>query len=287
MGRRWNEAEQPDTTRWILTYTDLCTLLLTFFVLLVSMSTIDGRRERKALDSLVGSFGPMPGGRSIAGQHKGSDGVDKRLSTAAGRTIDLQMLRDLNVRNSLDAEQVQAERNKTLLQINHKILFRPGSTELNPEILSYLGAVAGYIREKKDEIEIRGHTDLFEGINQSNWSEDSWSLSLKRAQSVYNFFRLQGIDVNRMSCRGYSYYKPRVNSQEFPQQGERNQRVEIVLGPNDHIPTHVVHVDGKGAHGFNYKNFFFRLFPDPQNGTDPIDGEKPDIYDLPKEKKGQ
>jgi chemotaxis protein MotB len=285
MGRRTFESEQPSTNRWLITYTDLCTLLLTFFVLLVSMSTIDNRRERKALDSLVGSFGPMPGGRSFAGRLKGPDASEKATSTPTGRALDLAMLRELNTKNRLEAEEVQGDKDKTIVRIRGKILFLPGSTQLNPEVLSYLNEVAAHFVNGTQEIEIRGHTDLFEGIHQPNWTEDSWGLSLKRAQAVYDYFQLRGVDVNRMTCHGYSYYRPLVNSREYPHQSESNQRVEIVLGPNDHLPEGLSRDARPGAHGFNYRNFFFRLFPREENSDPTYEWEKQDIYDWVNDKK--
>jgi chemotaxis protein MotB len=225
----------------------------------------------------------MPGGRSIAGRLKGSDAVEKQGTTGSGMSLDLQMLRDLNARNQLQAEQVQTERNRTVLQIDQKILFRPGSTELNPEALGYLTEIADYLKENRKEIEIRGHTDFFEGVNQSEWSEHSWRISLRRAQSIYSFFQLRGIDVNRMSCHGYSYYRPAVSSQEYPHLSDKNQRVEIVVGPNERLPAHLAQEGRTASRGINYKNFFFRLFPEKEKASVGTDGEKVDIYEWLKE----
>ena len=62
-----------DPNAWMSTYTDLMILLLTFFVLLLSLSSIDKKRKRVALNSLVGAFGFKPGGQSILGKPKGLD----------------------------------------------------------------------------------------------------------------------------------------------------------------------------------------------------------------------
>lgn len=279
MVRRSFDPLKAHSNRWVLTYADLCTLLLTFFVLLVSMSTIDTRRERKVLDSLVGSFGPMPGGRSITGRPRGTEAMERKPRAISGRTLDLQMLRELNVKNRLESETVQAEKDKTILQISGKILFQPGSTDLNPGIITYLTDIASYLKKNRQEIEIRGHTDLFEGIKDSDWTEESWNVSLKRAQAVYGFFEMHGIDVNRMSCHGYSYYRPVVDSREYPRLSEKNQRVEIVLGPNDSLPASPSRDNRNSSHIMNYKNFFFRLYPPEDSVSDLHEWEKPDIYD--------
>ncbi len=279
MGRRTVEPEQPSTNRWVITYTDLCTLLLTFFVLLVSMSTIDNRRERKALDSLVGSFGPMPGGRSFAGRLKGPDASDKIAATPKGKTMDLAMLRELKTISRLEPNELQGDKDKTIFRIQGKILFLPGSTQLNPEIFKTLADIAAQLATTTRAIEIRGHTDLFEGIDRPNWPGDSWGVSLKRAQAVYDYFQVQGIDVKRMTCNGYSYYRPLVNSREYPHLSENNQRVEIVLGPGEHLPEASPRPSKIRAHGLNYRNFFFRLFPTEENPDSMYEWEKQDIYE--------
>lgn len=279
MGRKAIEPEQPSTNRWVITYTDLCTLLLTFFVLLVSMSTIDNRRERKALDSLVGSFGPMPGGRSLAGRLKGPDASDKPAATPKGRTMDLAMLRELKTSTRPEPSELLGDKDKTIYRIQGKILFLPGSTQLNPEMFKTLDDMAAQLVTKAREIEIRGHTDLFEGIDQPNWPEVSWGVSLKRAQAVYEYFQSRGIDVKHMTCNGYSYYRPLVNSREYPHLSEDNQRVEIVLGPGENLSEATPRPSRVGAHGLNYRNFFFRLFPTEENPDAIYEWEKQDIYE--------
>lgn len=279
MGRRAIEPEQPSTNRWVITYTDLCTLLLTFFVLLVSMSTIDNRRERKALDSLVGSFGPMPGGRALAGRLKGPDGSNRTAAAPTGKTMDLAMLRELKIGSRHEPDESQWDKDKTILRIQGKVLFLPGSTELNPEIFQTLDEMAAQLAATAREIEIRGHTDLFEGINQPDWTGDSWRVSLKRAQAVYDYFQFRGIDVKRMTCNGYSYYRPLVNSREYPHLSDDNRRVEIVLGPGVHLPEAPPRQSRARAHGLNYRNFFFRLFPTDENPDAIYEWEKQDIYE--------
>ncbi|NLI81094.1 MAG: OmpA family protein [Deltaproteobacteria bacterium] len=279
MARKPSELLPAHSNGWVVTYTDLCTLLLTFFVLLVSMSTIDSRRERKVLDSLTGSFGPMPGGRSFAGSPRGTEAVERKPRSASGKSLNLQMFRDLNVKNHLEQEAVRSDKDRTILEISEKVLFQPGSTELNGEITTYLSEVAAHLKDGDDPIEIRGHTDLFEGIRDSGWSDQSWQLSLKRAQAVFAFFQAQGIDPKRMSCHGYSYYRPAVNSREFPLLSERNQRVEIVLGAGRILAASSLRTGRNSSRVMNYKNFFFRLFPPEDTTIEINDWEKPDIYD--------
>ncbi|RLB14628.1 MAG: flagellar motor protein MotB, partial [Deltaproteobacteria bacterium] len=70
MAKKKQEQSQ-NTNSWLTTYTDLMILLLTFFVLLISISVVDANKQRVALNSLVGAFGFKPGGHSVIGVKKG------------------------------------------------------------------------------------------------------------------------------------------------------------------------------------------------------------------------
>jgi chemotaxis protein MotB len=264
MRRRKQEPELSNPNRWIITYADLCTLLMTFFVLLVSMSSLDSHREKKALESLAGSLGALAGGRSTTGKP-----VEKQLPETtilpSGQALDLKMLREMSVNHNLEPEGVRKEKDRIVISIGQKLLFKSGSTELLPDISNYLVALAKHLSQSDKEIELRGHTDPYEGLNKPQWPEHSWELSAKRAQAVLEFLRERGIDVKRMSAHGFSYYRPLIDSREYPQLSEKNQRVEIVVGPNTSLPREGLRERRGGHPYFNYKNFFFRLYPMPEN----------------------
>lgn len=277
--RKRLNVEAPNTNRWLITYTDLCTLLMTFFVLLVSMSALDHKRERKALDSLAGSFGYLTGGTSKDIRKEGQSPLSPKNSATPGRSMDIKMLRELALSSNLGTDQVTKERDKIVLQINQKVLFHPGSTELLPEIKGYLTSLATYLARGEKDVEIRGHTDIYEGVHEAGWPDRSWDLSAKRALAVYSFFQNRGLEAKRMSSHGFSYHRPLVSSLEFPQLSEKNQRVEIVIGPNDSIPSDMLQQQRKANPYFNYKNFFFRLYPMPEHTPAPEEDKRPDIYE--------
>ncbi|MCE5244224.1 MAG: flagellar motor protein MotB [Syntrophobacteraceae bacterium] len=259
IGKRPRPSSLPSTTqRWIVTYTDLCTLLLTFFVLLVSMSTVDSNRQKKALGALDGSFGESaPKTRSPSGMAQedrgGSQGV------APGEK-DYPALKSLSVENNLNADQVLVGKNKTMIRIDQKVLFRPGTTEISGDVQKYLAELSAYFSRTEDGIEIRGHTDIHEGMDHPNWSMRSWELSVRRAQAVYAFFLQKGIRAERMSAHGFSYLHPLVDSRGFPGLSEKNQRVEILLGSNHAVPSGLVPQNRQSNPFYNYKDFFFRLY---------------------------
>jgi len=261
-GGKKQEAEAQNTNAWITTYTDLMTLLLTFFVLLLSMSVRDFERERKALDSLVGAFGFMPGGRSPIGKPEGIDVREPTTPVLKGKPVNFEMLKEITMKHNLDPSvQILEEREKLIVRINQRVLFLPGSTEIAPEIQDYLAILSIYLRQSTDGIEIRGHTDSFEEVTDSGWPEKSWTISAERAQAVMIFFLNQGIENRRLSAHGFSYYHPIVDSLVYPNQRYKNQRVEVVLSPYNPVPSHLRRDKPRPAPYLQYKNFLFKLFP--------------------------
>ena len=114
-----------------------------------------------------------------------------------------------------------------------KILFDSGSVEITPGGKELLMVMAGSLRENKEQnIVVEGHTDdvpLSAALRKRFPS--NWELSTARAAAVAHFLQQAGgIQPERLSARGYSYYRP-VTSNETEAGRHQNRRIEIVLGP--------------------------------------------------------
>lgn len=272
--------EGPPADGWLTTYCDLCTLLLTFFVLLLSMSVLDNTRQRQALNSLVGAFGFLPGGRTAIGTPTGMD-ISEFEAPMEVKTLNFDILREVTMRNELDKEVeiIQKDEGLTLV-LNQKILFEPGSFELKPSARRFLSQLVPYLTKDSREIEIGGHTDRFEKIETPAWEKLSWMISTKRATAVYQYLLSQGLEPHRVSAHGYGFHRPVVDGTQYPHLRERNQRVEIVLTYSRNLPASLLHEDPKPSPYFNYKNFFFRLFPmdeKPREAQDSRSGTRSDV----------
>lgn len=268
MAKKKAEPSNMNTNGWITTYTDLMTLLLTFFVLLLSMSQREEIRTRKALNSLVGAFGLLPGGRSPIGRTKGTDIRDAAPPLIPSTALDFEVLKELTVTTKLDpAIQVLKQKEKLIIRINQRALFEPGSNKLTPDMRNFLTLLAAHLQKSQDDIEVRGHTDRYEDPKEERWSQKSWLLSTQRAQAVHNFLQEQGIDFNRLSAHGFSYFQPIIDSAVFPKLRYKNQRVEIVLGASSNIPKSLLRDKPKQRPYINYKNFLFSIFPKSQKQT--------------------
>jgi chemotaxis protein MotB len=114
-----------------------------------------------------------------------------------------------------------------------KILFDSGSVEISPSGKELLMIMAGSLEETKDQdIVVEGHTDnvpLSAALRKRFPS--NWELSTARAAAVARFFQQEGgIQPQRLSARGYSFYRP-VAANKTVEGRRQNRRIEIILGP--------------------------------------------------------
>ena len=114
-----------------------------------------------------------------------------------------------------------------------KILFDSGSVDINPRGKDSLMIVAGSLKDNKDQnIVVEGHTDnvpLSAALRKRFPS--NWELSTARAATVARFFQEEGgISAEKLSARGYSFYRP-VASNDTAEGRHQNRRIEIILSP--------------------------------------------------------
>jgi len=131
-----------------------------------------------------------------------------------------------------EVEVIEAE-NKLKVIFVDKILFDSGSAEINPRGKELLRVLAKSLKENKNQnIVIEGHTDNVSlTANLMKRFPSNWELSTARASAVAHFFQEErGIDPQRLSARGYSFYRP-VAPNDTEEGRRQNRRIEIVLGP--------------------------------------------------------
>lgn len=209
----------------MVTYSDMVTLLLTFFVLLLSMANMDKRKFFDAIGSLKGAFGFLESS-SVSEVNKPqvisyAPMDDDYVSRLYNRVQ--SMLSRLRIDREIDLVQ---DRGAVILRVKDAVLFEAGSTELKPEALPILREVAGLIKPLPLLLRIEGHTD-----NQppSDPKVTNWDISVQRAVTVLKFFVSEDlVPIDRLSAVGYGDRQP-VTPNLGPEEQAINRRVEFVL----------------------------------------------------------
>ena len=219
---------------WLAAFGDLMSLLLCFFVLLLSMSSMDAKKVNEAIGSLSGAMSVLDGGSKteispqriqestpIESQSETSDAVN-RVQQAAS---DANEMMEKAQGPSISVEEAQEG---FVIKLPASLLFKPGSATIeNQDALLFLKRMALIIETlpKDLEINVQGFTDNV-GPSSSSPFKDNWELSTARAISVLHELILDGVDPSRLSAAGYAQYKPvATNATETGR--AKNRRVEI------------------------------------------------------------
>jgi len=219
---------------WLATFGDLMSLLLCFFVLLLSMSTMDAKKIAEAMGSLAGSMGVMDGGTIVkTTKEKGSptsqtpvdaNYMDKQVSQAIAEFKELSQNANGNAISLEEGEE------GFLIHLPADITFKSGSAEIaNEDSLLFLKRLALIIKSLPPEVQVqvRGYTDNVPPPKNSIY-QDNWELSAARAITVVKQLIKDGVKPTRLSAAAYGQYHP-IATNATPQGRAKNRRVDIVF----------------------------------------------------------
>jgi chemotaxis protein MotB len=249
--------DQENSERWLLTYADLITLLLAFFIVMYSMSQIDAKKFGQMKTQLSSI---LRGGNTIfpKGQYAESDGsgvlkigdlhmIQKRIRAKFSLQGDYRYIEagegPNQKRNIADAVTSEIGERGLTIRIKDYALFESGKADLRAEALDVLEAVANEIVASGNHICIEGHTDNLPISTQKFPS--NWELSTARSTSVLRFLvEKKGFSPDKISARGFGEFRP-IASNATDVGRSRNRRVDIVLlsdmlssvepQPQDHV----------------------------------------------------
>jgi chemotaxis protein MotB len=224
--KKHHEAEkEPNAERWLLTYADLITLLMIFFVVLYALSKVEQTKFQALSTSLRFVFG---GGGSVIGQQPGSGLIPMPLESESGLDVVLEEYeKHLAQTGMQEGSQASLEDRGLVITIQEKLAFEPGKADLTPRARAQLMLLSKILNQVNNYVRVEGHTDnipIAGGPFKSNWQ-----LSASRAANIAEFLVREGtVTPQRVSAIGYGEYRPIAgNAAEAGR--SRNRRVEIIL----------------------------------------------------------
>lgn len=220
-------AEKDRSERWLLTYSDLITLLLIFFIVLYSMSTVDAKKFEDMLKSLSIALGGSSRG-GVLEQGRSLIPGDKVYKERLEMQNTQERIRRMIAAKGLDGKISTTLSNRGLvISVKDTVLFPEGSVDLTSSAQEVILGVANILADMPNAVRIEGHTDTVPIHTARFYS--NWELSTTRATNVLQFMiQSAGLPPQRLSAAGYGEYKPVV-----PNINDRNRalnrRVDIVL----------------------------------------------------------
>jgi chemotaxis protein MotB len=238
-GGKGDEGHGGGSERWLLTYADMITLLMAFFIMMYSMSVVNLAKFRQAAISIKSGFGGIVKGQG-ASIMNASGQVSVRPSPIPGDTTGVawQIIKPMQVYinkapYTKDFVRVYTDRRGIVVSLlSDKILFEPGSADIKPEALPLVSRIAEVIRPLPNEVRVEGHTCNL--ATKSDVYPSNWELSTARAATVVRYFiDSQKVSAKRLSAAGYADTRP-VAANDTEEHRRVNRRVDfIILKPSE------------------------------------------------------
>ena len=230
MGKKCNcPPEEMGIPGWVVTYGDMMSLLLTFFILLVSFSSIQESKFKEAMESLQGALGVLQKYPTVM-EMPNQLVPQPRQTDKSEIYYQLKKLEQYLVEQNLDAAiDVEMTSDGVNLRITDDFLFASGSADLKPVAGELMSRIAHLLDGQGEEIVISGHTDSIP-INTARFPSN-WELSAARAIAVARHFQGNGLDPTRMRAVGFGEYRP-IGDNQVVEGRAQNRRVEILLKMN-------------------------------------------------------
>jgi len=213
--------------RWLLTYADVITLMMAFFIILLTFSTVSRVKYQALVHEISGGFNseyainnPPNGGQTGDKTGKSGDADLQKIQQKIQSYVKQQHLQQ-NVQTRID------RRGLVISILSDKSQYDSGSADLKPFLLPLLDQLKAPLEKTRNDIRVEGNTDNVP-ISTSEFASN-WDLSAARATGVTRYLiDHDDIKPTRISLAGYGEFRP-ANSNDTEAGRQANRRVDIVI----------------------------------------------------------
>ncbi|MFA5857705.1 MAG: flagellar motor protein MotB [Elusimicrobiota bacterium] len=203
---------------WLITFCDLMTNLMLFFLVMFALTRVDAAKQQQLLSGLEGRF------------------TGKKVSIAKVQKV-LEKAREESVVDNLKSNLASGDLNKIanveigeqqiVLTLKAPVLFGIGSANIDPRIIPALDEVAEVLTVAPNKIIVEGHTDNVP-IRGGKY-ESNWELSVARAFSIISYFvKSKSIAPEKFIAAGYGEFRP-LHPNDTEEHRVLNRRIEIKI----------------------------------------------------------
>lgn len=240
LGRQDKKKKRRGTPAWMVTYGDMTTLLLTFFVLMFTTAEIEGRELQLILSAFRGSLGLQTGGLTL------SQGVlaelGQQVESLPSRERGERLAKAVEKAVSIFQPEVKSRRVKItedergiVISLVADAFFESGSPQLTPEGVQVVNKMGRFLSDPQfagNDIRVEGHTDnrpITQGSELYEAYPTNWELSAARAVQVVRMLNeVWRIDGDRLQAVGYGEHQP-VESNDIEEGRAYNRRIEVII----------------------------------------------------------
>ncbi|MEL7474452.1 MAG: flagellar motor protein MotB [Planctomycetota bacterium] len=222
------KEEGNDIPDWVVTYGDLMSLLLCFFILIAAFSELKQEREfRKAMESIKEALGFRGGLGMVNSQDNPMNSSINSLSEARQMSHNKKGEAESQNRSAVGREQeVKKLHEGVKAAVGAPVEFDPAQTELSDQAKAELVRIAEQIRGRRYIVEVRGHAF---GFADQTGGQDLLDMSMIRARTVLDFLvRECGVDPRILRVVGAANHERVSANAQSLQNAAKNRRVEVV-----------------------------------------------------------
>jgi len=214
---------------WMVTFGDLMSLLLTFFVMLLSFSTMDVVKYKQMAGSVKEAFG-MVKDTNMENIPKAESMIKKQFSSPSMQTKHVitllrQALREMKMENK---GQILQDKDGVRLRVEGSVFFPSGKAEIKKEGLTVLDKIGTIIASLPYKVRVEGHTDNM-SLSKNNLFPSNWELSGARAGAVIRYFiSKDDLTADRFMAVGFADTVP-ILPNDTTEHRAKNRRVEFLF----------------------------------------------------------
>ena len=242
MARRKTPEDHKNLERWLLTYADMITLMMAFFIMLYTMSRVDTSKLKEVSASIRSQTGYIPSNIAVGGSMLTFDGSPDinaarpfQLSAIptpiSDATIAAHFKRVMKQIEAEDKVLIRRKKNGLVLSITgDDVLFDRGGAVLKPASKLMLDTIGTMLSAIENKVSIEGHTDENPNPDPKQMNVN-WKLSSDRALAVLQYFlTTQQIPEPQVHVAGWASNAP-ITDEKVGEQDRRKfaRRVDIVV----------------------------------------------------------
>ncbi len=212
--KKKKKEKSLDPNMWMVTFSDLITLMMTFFVLLFSFNEPNPKHLEAISSNAPGLF------------NLSESAVTQPISVLRANSLVRENLEIFLSENSVRNVEIVQTDEGLILTLPADIIFEQNSDRIGQQAIQTIGKIASFLNKTGHDIRIEGHTD--NNFTPSPQFPDVWEMSQSRAYNVLQAMLKTGVAPDRLSLVGKGASQPKV-SNATPQGQRVNRRVEIVI----------------------------------------------------------
>lgn len=232
----FDEDQEPNHERWLVSYADFITLMFAFFVVLYATSEKDLDKTKEFQDSIrrflikAGSFGES--GQQIKQGEKNNAVIEPPIQTF--RPSKAEVSKVLDQTEAFVEEQFSEAERKTYISdisadewgvrvtLNGAALYSAGSSKFKPEAVTFMGKLSGLIPKTKRHILVEGHT----AAGETGGLASPWDFASARAVNMLRFIQTkQHMKSSTIAAASFGDSRPLFQGTE----AASNSRIELVF----------------------------------------------------------